>query len=41
MLRFLIALALGYIEEQFMHRHMHSKAARNLLDMMIIGRLGA
>jgi cytochrome b involved in lipid metabolism len=28
-----------YIEEQFMSRHMHSKAARNMLDMMIIGRL--
>lgn len=30
-----------YIEEQFMLRHMHSKAARNMLDMMIIGRLAA
>eukprot|EP00123_Amoebidium_parasiticum_P019271 comp24410_c0_seq1/m.46680 comp24410_c0_seq1/g.46680 ORF comp24410_c0_seq1/g.46680 comp24410_c0_seq1/m.46680 type:complete len:385 (-) comp24410_c0_seq1:527-1681(-) len=28
-----------YIKEQFMFRHMHSKAARNLLDMMLIGTL--
>ncbi|KNC84363.1 hypothetical protein SARC_03408 [Sphaeroforma arctica JP610] len=28
-----------YIEHQFSFKHTHSKAARNMLDMMIIGRL--
>ena len=28
-----------YIQQQFIDKHTHSKAARNLLDMMVIGCL--